>query len=75
MTAATHARLCNTAPQAPDSENFVLRSSYFVLKSQLFYVESRFYHDIGWGGGTDGVLAGGEDGVGAAVALYNGQGW
>ena len=30
MTAATHARLCNTAPQAPDSE---LRTSYIVIRT------------------------------------------
>ncbi len=30
MTAATHAWLCNTAPQAPDSE---LRTSYIVIRT------------------------------------------
>ncbi len=30
MTAVTHARLCNTAPQAPDSE---LRTSYIVIRT------------------------------------------
>ena len=30
MTAATHARLCNTAPQAPDS---ALRTSYIVIRT------------------------------------------
>ncbi len=30
MTAATHARLCNTAPHAPDSE---LRTSYIVIRT------------------------------------------
>ena len=30
MTAATHARLCNTAPPAPDSE---LRTSYIVIRT------------------------------------------
>ena len=30
MTAVTHARHCNTAPQAPDSE---LRTSYIVIRT------------------------------------------
>ena len=38
MTAATHARLCNTAPQAPDSE---LRTSYFVYRNS--YIQTPIY--------------------------------
>ena len=37
MTAATHARLCNTAPQAPYSE---LRTSYIVIRT----FKLRFIH-------------------------------
>ena len=40
MTAATHARLCNTAPQAPDSE---LRTSYIVIRTfKLRFINRNF---------------------------------
>ena len=42
MTAATHARLCNTAPQAPDSE---LRTSYIVIRTfKLRFINRKFKH-------------------------------